>query len=152
MGATIKGIYHNLLESKYCISNGDIQYFFSSRLYMEKFLNGYKENRLKMSKRSQKMDLGLDFTALHDVLFYRSIEKRGFRITLKGDNLTWLNVQKYVLRRMIEPNTSDYVETQPLKLGERLKSLESTCHKKLDFREELIHFPQDKNSTTGKTR
>lgn len=130
MVATLRGIYHNLNESKYVISNGEITYFFSSETYLLKYLETYKINRMKMGKHSDfgaskyEINVGLDFTGLHDLLYYRFIEKRGFRVMLKGVNLKWQESVQFALRKMIEPNTSDYQRTQSPNLTERLKIME----------------------------
>jgi uncharacterized FlgJ-related protein len=51
MTATRRGVYHNLKESKYAVSNTEIAFFFSSEFVMNKFLNGYSEHREKYKKR-----------------------------------------------------------------------------------------------------
>lgn len=124
MPATLRGIYHNLRESKYIVTNDEIFFFFSSQKYMEKYLNGYKEfrrdyvNKIKMYKM-----IHLNMETLADIVFYVQTEKRGFHAQLKGANISWQEIQKYALRKMIEKNTKDWQETQRTKLGERLKSM-----------------------------
>jgi hypothetical protein len=47
MPATKRGVYHNLRESEYAVSNTEIAFFFSSEFVMNKYLSGYKDNREK---------------------------------------------------------------------------------------------------------
>lgn len=126
MPATKKGIYHNLKESNYLITNTEIMFFFSSRMYRKKFMDTYRENRkifsIKMSKIA--VELPLNMETLADITLYKTIEKRGFRAWLKGVDITWDELHKYVLRKMIDKNTLDWYETQKPKLEERLKIME----------------------------
>jgi hypothetical protein len=125
MSATLRGIYHNLKESEYVASNGEVTFFFSSRLYLTKFLDGYQENRNQFLEKLNKIaNTQLNMNTLADVSFYQSIEKRGFRVQLKGVELNWQDTQKYALRKMTVPNTPNWQRIQKPKLGERLKTME----------------------------
>ena len=122
MPATKRGIYHNLKESKYVVSNSEITFFLSSELYLNKFLEGYQENRIKTAKR---MDVFFNTDTLADIQFYKCIEKRGFYCWLKGVELTWHDLHAYALRKMTEKNTLDWQRIAKPKLGERLKTMGS---------------------------
>jgi hypothetical protein len=54
MPATKRGVYHNLRESKYAVSNTEIAFFFSSEFVMTKYLIGYQDNRDKYKKENGK--------------------------------------------------------------------------------------------------
>lgn len=121
MPATKSGIYHNLKESKYAISNQEIAFFFSSEFYLTKFMNGYHNNREKFKQKMKEETIDLNFDVLGDILYYKSIEKRGFLVWVKGVEMNWHDLQKYALRKMIEPNTPNWSRMQKPKLGERIK-------------------------------
>lgn len=121
MPATQRGIYHNLKESKYVASNGEVTFYFSSTLYLNKFLDGYKDHRQKFTSSLEKntVDNPLNMDTLADIQFYQFIEKRGFFSKLKGVNISWQDLHKYALRKMTEPNTPDWLKTQKPKLTAR---------------------------------
>ena len=123
MPPTLRGIFHNLKESKYTVSNSEIVFFFSSEFYLNKFLEGYQDNRIKFIEKLDKItiDNKLNMNTLADITFYKSIEKRGFRAWLKGVDIDWQEIHKYALRKMTEKNTPDWLRIQRPKLGERLK-------------------------------
>ena len=123
MPPTLRGIFHNLKESKYTVSNSEIVFFFSSEFYLNKFLEGYQENRIKFIEKLDKItiDNKLNMNTLADITFYKSIEKRGFRAWLKGVDIDWQEIHKYALRKMTEKNTPDWLRIPRPKLGERLK-------------------------------
>lgn len=125
MPVTLRGIYHNLRESKYTVSNGEIVFFFSSQVYMDKFLKGYKENRFHFLDKITKNvgDSSLNMSTLADISYYKKLEKRGFLVWCKGVELTWEGTQKYALRKMTDENMNDWSKIQKPKLGERLKSM-----------------------------
>lgn len=125
MPATKRGIYHNLRESKYTASNGEAVFFFSSSLYLKKFLMGYWDNRISfMSKHPEH--LGGDYpnmTTLADISFYQSIEKRGFLVWVNGVEMSWVKILEYALQKMTEPNMPDWSKIQRPKLETRLKTM-----------------------------
>ena len=123
MPPTLRGIYHNLKESKYTISNQEIVFFFSSELYLRKFMEGYEDNRKNFIKTLDKItdNNPLNMNTLADITLYKRIEKRGFRAWLKGVDIDWENLHKYALRKMTEKNTPDWLRTPKPKLGEQLK-------------------------------
>lgn len=117
MPATRKGIYHNLRESKYVVSNSEITFFFSSRFYLEKYIKEYKTHRFEFMKRMEKLtgETPLNMEILADITLYKTIEKRGFFARLKGAKINWHDLHAYALRKMTEPNLQDWYETQKQK-------------------------------------
>jgi hypothetical protein len=126
MPATLRGIYHNLRESKYTISNGEIVFFFSSEFYLKKFMNGYQANRLNFLEKMAKnvVDTSLNMNTLADISFYKQVEKRGFLAWLKGVEMSWQEIEKYALRKMTEQNTLDWSKIPKPRLEERLRIME----------------------------
>ena len=126
MPATLRGIYHNLKESKYTVSNSEIVFFFSSKLYMGKFLKDYKKHREQFLNQMDKLtgDIPLNMITLADITFYIDTEKRGFHAWLKGVSITCEDLHLYALRKMTLRNTSDWYEIQKPKLEERIKIME----------------------------
>jgi hypothetical protein len=101
MPCTQRGIYHNLRESKYTASNSEVVFFFSSNLYLQKFMNGYHNNRIKVNKRlNMKNKVPLNFDMLADILYYEEVEKRGFFVRLNRARLSFDDLYKYALRKM----------------------------------------------------
>jgi Phi-29-like late genes activator (early protein GP4). len=123
MPPTKRGIYHNLKESEYTVSNTEIVFFFSSKVYMDKFLKGYKNNRCSYLSKIDSLsgDIPLNMTTLADITFYKQIEKRGFRAWLKGVDIGWEDIHLYALRKMTLQNINDWCEIQKPKLEERIK-------------------------------
>lgn len=125
MPATTKGIFHNLRESEYTVSNSEIVLFFSSRLYQRKFMENYKKHRthfyLKFHKLTKEQDHPLNMDALADITLYLDIEKRGFYVWLNGLSLSKNDVYKYVNRRMAESQTLDWEKVNRPSIQERLK-------------------------------
>jgi hypothetical protein len=126
MPATKRGIYHNLKESEYTISNAEVVFFFSSELYMNKFLEGYENNRIRVHERIEQTtgEHLLNMDTLADITFYKKIEKRGFRAWLKGVDVTWYDLRLYVLRKMTEKHSLNWQRIAKPKLIERLKIME----------------------------
>ena len=111
MPATKRGVYHNLRESKYTISNSEIVFFFSSELYLNKFMDGYKKHRETFEEKMEKVmdDTPLNMGMIADITFYRCIEKRGFFVRLNRMRIDWNDLYKYALRRMNEKETLEWV-------------------------------------------
>lgn len=124
MGATKRGVFHNLKESEYTVSNHEAVFFFSSEFYLNKFLDEYKENREAFKKKFNKWlsDTTLNMDTFADVCLYAQIEKRGFRAWIKGVDITWHDLEKYALRKMTELNSLDWSRIPKPKLQERSKT------------------------------
>ena len=127
MPPTRRGIYHNLKESEYTVSNSEIVFFFSSKVYKEKFLREYKENRKDFQNRiiKQGKDIPINLDIIADITLYENIEKRGFRACVGGVDTSCENLYQYALRLVTKKNTLDWYEIQKPKLSERRKSMES---------------------------
>ena len=123
MPSTIRGIYHNLKESEYTVSDSEIVFFFSSKLYRDKFLSDYEEHRETFLSKMHRLtgEIPLNMTTLADITLYRRIEKRGFRALMRGVDITWQDLNVYALRKMMLVNTNDWQEIQKPKLTERIK-------------------------------
>lgn len=113
--STKRGVYHNLKESKYAISNGEVAFFFSSMFYLNKFLDGYQTHRKQFNERIEKTmkDAPYNMDTLADLTFYKDTEKRGFHVRIKGQN-TWTETKEkffyqYVLRKMNHLNSLNWV-------------------------------------------
>lgn len=112
---TKRGIYHNLKESEYATSNGEVALFFSSQFYLGKFMSEYRYHRKvfrKRMNRAMKLE-GLNTDLLADINLYKEIEKRGFRVELKQNrwcDVEWQELNQFALDRMIKPNTKDWYE------------------------------------------
>ena len=111
---TKRGIYHNLNDSTYSTSNNEVEYFFSSVFYLDKFMEEYYKNRVEIRKRLGRVIdcTNLNFDLLADFHLYKSIEKRGFRISIKGCDVSWQNCLLFALQNVTRKNIDDYVETQ----------------------------------------
>lgn len=120
MPATKRGIYHNLKESTYAVSNSEIAFFFSSRIYLRKYLAEYKENRVKFLERIErnKTPIPLNLSILADLTLYRQIEKRGFRACVKGVEIGCEDLHQFALRKMTVKSTPDWYEMPVEKLIE----------------------------------
>ena len=126
MPPTIRGVFHNLKESEYVVSNKEITFFFSSETYLNKFLETYQEERKKLQERTKKelTHVNFNMNTLADITLYRTIEKRGFLARLKGVDMKWEDLEKYVLRKMTDDYTHNWSRIAKPKLSERFKSME----------------------------
>ena len=78
---TKRGIYNDLDESKYIYSLGSLTFYFSSKFYMEKFKNEYKEYvKSEKIKIQLKYKCTLNGDEMILLNLYKSIEKRGFKV------------------------------------------------------------------------
>jgi hypothetical protein len=126
MPPTIRGVFHNLKESEYVVSNKEITFFFSSETYLNKFLETYQEERKKLQERTKKelTHVNFNMNTLADITLYKTIEKRGFLARLKGVDMKWEDLEKYVLRKMTDDYTHNWSRIAKPKLSERFKSTE----------------------------
>lgn len=112
MPPTRDGIYHNLLESEYVVTNGVITFYFSSEFYMDKYLEEYKKQRDLFNKRVKYTikDSPFDLNLLSDIVLYKAVEKRGFRAKIKGVETSWQGLHRFVLEKKIKENTKDWLK------------------------------------------
>ena len=115
MPITRKGIYHNLDESKYVVSNDDMTFYFSSKYYLRRFLSTYKDERNKLRKSFERYDIMMNYELLSDISLYNRIEKRGYKCVAKGVKLSCQETYLYALAKTINKTTNDWYETQRLK-------------------------------------
>jgi hypothetical protein len=111
MPATRRGVYHNLKESKYAVSNMEIAFFFSSEFVMNKYLNGYKEHREKYKKKIKTLldDTPYNLDLVADICYYQEVEKRGFYVKFKNLLLKKEDLYQYALRKMSDNVIFDWV-------------------------------------------
>lgn len=126
MPKTLRGVYHNLKESKYTISNSEVVFFFSSPPYLEKFMRDYQTHRIEFNRRIDKIvnETPLNMDVLADINLYENYEKRGFRACLKGVDVSCEELHQYALRKMTEKNTPNWSKIQKPKLHERIRNME----------------------------
>lgn len=78
---TIRGIYLDIEESDYIYKFLDYTFYFSSLSYLEKFKNGHFEYIKKItSKLSDELKVKVYASDILLINYYKSIEKRGFRV------------------------------------------------------------------------
>lgn len=86
---TRNGVVYNLPTSPFKIKVDETEYFFSSRVHMEKFSKQLYENRGVVSysiTNRHKFVIRLENVA--DMILYNKIETRGFYIIHKGEPYT----------------------------------------------------------------
>lgn len=82
---TAKGIYLDLKESEYLFTLNNVNYYFSSILYLEKFKENVKDFvKNETMKLKQKYKIDINFIRFLQIAFYKKIEKRGFRIVIEN--------------------------------------------------------------------
>lgn len=123
MGKTLRGIFHNIKESTYTISNTEIVFFFSSKLYMNKFMEEYQNNRIKVNEQTNKImdNPPLNMDMLADVALYKRIEKRGFYVWMKELTLSCDDLHDYAVRRMKIEQTLNWYQYERPTLENRLR-------------------------------
>lgn len=123
MGKTLRGIFHNIKESTYTISNTEIVFFFSSKLYMNKFMEEYQNNRIKVNEQTNKImdNPPLNMNMLADVALYKRIEKRGFYVWMKELTLSCDDLHDYAVRRMKIEQTLNWYQYERPTLENRLR-------------------------------
>jgi YHS domain-containing protein len=122
MPVTRRGVYHNLKESKYTISNSEVVFFFSSEHTLNKFMDGYQNYRNIYRQKLERLDasiINLDTTA--DITFYKQTEKRGFYVWLKGVSMTPEDMYSYAIRKMTEKNSPVWERIEKPRTAERFK-------------------------------
>ena len=112
MPKTAKGIYHDLRESKYSISIDDIEYFFSSKLYRDKFERELQRNRDKYDWFFNGKKLNLNFNTLADISLYVIVEKRGFRVKVKECSVNWQTLRNEAVARLNLKEKADRQHTR----------------------------------------
>jgi hypothetical protein len=118
MPATAKGIFHNLRESKYVVSNTEITFYFSSKFYLNKFMEEYQTHREKFQQRMETLlkDSPFNVNTLADIKLYKTIEKRGFFVKLFNVKINDDDLNKYALRCMTNKETLEWRVMEKVKL------------------------------------
>jgi len=117
---TKRGVYHNLKESKYVVSNTDITFFFSSEHTLNKFMNGYEKQRENDRFYGELNGTPFNLHILSDIEFYKRCEKRGFYVWLKGFSINNDELYQYALRKMLDAESPKWIRVERLKVGERI--------------------------------
>jgi hypothetical protein len=123
MPSTKKGVYHNLRESEYVVSNGEVTLFFSSELYLNKFLSQYENNRIIFLSKMAKIvvDSYLNMNILADITFYYKTEKRGSLAWLNGVKMSKDDLNKYAVRNMLQKVEVKWIRIPRPKASQRFK-------------------------------
>lgn len=125
MPQTKRGIFHNLRESKYTVSNGEIVFFFSSDYYLKKFMEGYKNNRKQFLPDNFKVE-NLDkpnISLVADIYFYLCTEKRGFYVWFKNYEIDVFDLYNLALDKLIDENILEWEEIVRPRLKERISNM-----------------------------
>lgn len=102
MPATKRGVYHDLSESEYFTSIDGVKYFFSSKFLQQKFIDKLRANRADCDLVYRKMELHYNLNDYSDLLLYKDVERRGFRVYMKGREWTWQEISARVLQSAIQ--------------------------------------------------
>lgn len=81
---TIRGIYYNLDETTYIYKYKDLELYFSSNFYKERYddiLNDYIKNETVKLESKYKCKLNIEYMLALNL--YKQIEKRGFKAKFK---------------------------------------------------------------------
>lgn len=102
-------ICYNLVKSPYTmnVKYGEqvITYHFSSELYKNKFAERREDNhRIIEESLSKRFGFKIKSELIADIRLYSSIEKRGFLISVNGENRQWLSSITLDGLRMIQSN------------------------------------------------
>lgn len=95
-----RGIYYDLNESTYILKYNDIELYFSSKFYMNKFkseIDSYIRN--ESFKLKAKYKCNIEASILFIISLYMKIESRGFKIKYKEKNIKNINLIVEFLER-----------------------------------------------------
>ena len=85
---TINGIYTDIYESTYSYKVDNMTFYFSSRVYCEKFEKRYETFWLEEQKKLElKYNASIKCKSLMLIKLYTMIEKRGFRVEIDDKNI-----------------------------------------------------------------
>lgn len=87
-------IYNDINESNYTFKYGKLEFYFSSKFYLEKFTqkyNNFLKDEIMKIKIKYKCNIYCDEMIL--LLLYKRIEKRGFKVLYCG---TEINENYYI--------------------------------------------------------
>jgi hypothetical protein len=108
---SIRGVFHNLEDSTYIASNGELHLFFSSSSRLGKFLVGYMEYRNKVQKKMNSAigESSFPYEYLADIEFYKQSENKGIFVMLEGEQITLDQMEKYIVGLIAERKELTYV-------------------------------------------
>lgn len=99
MKKTIRGVYHDLNDSDYIVISNNIKFYFSSKLYKDKFIKKREENNAIINYSLKKrFKVNFKTEILADVLLYSKIEIRGFRIIYNEQEYRSLKELEYIIK------------------------------------------------------
>jgi hypothetical protein len=101
---TVRGVFLNLEDSTYIITNGELNLFFSSSSRLGKFLLGYVENRMNYEKKVKKLmgETTFPYEYLADIDFYTQTENKGHFMLLNGEQITLDQFEQYIVKFIAE--------------------------------------------------
>ena len=86
---TINGIYTDIKESTYHYKVDDIIFYFSSKMYRDKFITKSESFYLEDKKKLElKFNTSVECKVIMLIKLYTLIEKRGFRIQIDGQEIS----------------------------------------------------------------
>lgn len=81
-------VCYELEDSPFFLRIDDFMFYFSSSFYKTKFENGYKEYiRSETLKLNVRYKMIVDADEMLLLSFYKMIEKRGFKVKYKGNEI-----------------------------------------------------------------
>lgn len=81
-------VCYELEDSPFFLRIDDFMFYFSSSFYKNKFENGYKEYiRSETLKLNVRYKMIVDADEMLLLSFYKMIEKRGFKVKYKGNEI-----------------------------------------------------------------
>ena len=82
---TARGIYLDLGESSYIYELNRYRFYFSSLIYMNKFIDGLGSYiEMEELKLKNRLKIDVDLSEILCINYYMKIEKRGFHIEYDG--------------------------------------------------------------------
>jgi hypothetical protein len=101
---TVRGVYLNLEDSTYIVTNGELNLFFSSTSRLGKFLIGYVENRKKTEKKMKGIigETTYPYEYVSDIEFYNQCENKGTFVLLNGKQISLEEMESYILHLVAE--------------------------------------------------
>ena len=97
---TVNGIYTDIYESTYSYKVDNIKFYFSSKVYCEKFASRWEQFWLEESRKLElRYNANIKCKPLMLIKLYTMIEKRGFRIEI--DDKVIENVPLFEIKYVI---------------------------------------------------
>lgn len=86
---TINGIYTDINESTYNYKVDNLVFYFSSKMYRDKFITRSEAFYLEEQKKLElKLNTKVDCKAVMLIKLYTMIEKRGFRVLIDDKEIS----------------------------------------------------------------